>query len=77
MRQEYADALRELESSSGNSAAIRDQLALGRTQWSFFELALKSRSDDRRTQATNVATTSERLLEVMDTLTELYEKQAK
>lgn len=77
MRQEYADALRELESTSGNSPAIRDQLALGRTQWNFFEIALKSRSDDKRTQATNVATISERLLEVMDTLTELYEKQAK
>jgi len=77
MRQEYAYALRELEGASGNSAAIRDQLALGRSQWSFFEIALKSRSDDKRTQATHVATTSERLLEVMDTLTELYEKQSR
>ena len=40
----------------------------------FFENALTARGGDRKSAALNVATTSERLLEVMNTVTGLYEK---
>ena len=73
-RQEFVAALRELTSAPENTAAIKDELALGQQQWLFFENALTQRGGDRKTAALNVATTSERLLEVMNTVTGLYEK---
>ena len=51
--------------------AIRSALELGQAQWLFFDAALKRQPDGRGLE--EVATTSERLLEVMDGLTALYE----
>lgn len=73
-RKEFVAALQELTSAPENTAAIKDELALGQQQWLFFENALTARGGDRKTAALNVATTSERLLEVMNTVTGLYEK---
>lgn len=73
-RKEFIDGLRALETASANNGAIREELELGRLQWSFFEQALAGQGDDRRRMFTNVATTSERILEVMDNVTGLYER---
>ena len=70
-----------LQALSGAAAAplstpgIRDELALGESQWVFFEAALQRKSDARGLET--VATTSERLLEVMDRLTDLYDNALK
>ena len=54
-----------------HTAAIRSELDLGQAQWLFFETAMR-RSPDAQGMAA-VATTSERLLEVTDRLTSLYD----
>uniref|UniRef100_UPI00273830E3 hypothetical protein n=1 Tax=Stenotrophomonas sp. YIM B06876 TaxID=3060211 RepID=UPI00273830E3 len=54
-----------------STAGIRNELALGESQWVFFDAALQRKPDARGLEA--VATTSERLLEVMDKLTGLYD----
>lgn len=73
-RKEFLAGLAELEAASVNTPAIRDTLVLGRQQWVFFDAALRSQGADKRTLGTNVATTSERILEAMDTVTGMYEK---
>lgn len=73
-RKEFLAGLAELEAADVNTQAVRDQLALGRQQWTFFDAALKGVGADRRALAANVATISERILEVMDSVTGLYEK---
>ena len=77
LRREFLAGLAELEAASANNPAIREALTLGRQQWIFFDAALKSQGDDKRILGTNVATTSERILEVMDTVTGMVEKAAK
>ncbi len=77
VRKEFLAGLAELEGASANTPAIRETLALGRQQWLFFDSALKSPAADNRAPALNVATTSERILEVMDGATGLYEKAQK
>jgi hypothetical protein len=73
-RQEFTAGLRELESAPANTQAIREELELVKMQWGFFDQALSGRGDDTRRLAAHVATTSERILEVMDNVTGLYEK---
>lgn len=77
LRREFLAGLAELEAASANNPAIREALTLGRQQWIFFDAALKSQGDDKRILGTNVATTSERILEVMDTVTGMVEQAAK
>jgi nitrate/nitrite-specific signal transduction histidine kinase len=72
-RKEFMEGLKELESASINTQAIQDALALGRQQWMFFENALLDRGGDKKVAALNVATTSERILEVMNDVTGMYE----
>lgn len=72
-RKEFLEGLKELESASINTPAIKDELALGRQQWIFFENALFNRGGDKKAAALNVATTSERILEVMNNATGMYE----
>ncbi len=72
-RKGFLEGLKELESASINTPAIKDELALGRQQWIFFENALFSRGGEKKTAALNVATTSERILEVMNNATGMYE----
>jgi hypothetical protein len=68
---EFRRALAGLGQAPISTPAIRTELELGQAQWVFFDAALQRQPDGRGLEA--VATTSERLLEVMDRLTGLYE----
>ncbi|HCL86036.1 MAG TPA: hypothetical protein DIC45_05950 [Comamonadaceae bacterium] len=68
---EFQAALAQLAAAPISTPAIRSALELGQAQWVFFDAALKRAPDMRGLE--DVATTSERLLEVMDELTGLYE----
>ncbi len=74
-RREFISALDALGKAQENDSAIKNELELARMQWLFFDEALKQQDvggKDMMTYATNVATTSERLLEVMDRVTGHY-----
>ncbi len=73
-RRDFVAALAELNAAPQNNAEIRTELGLANTQWMFFEQALNGQENNRDIAARNVATTSERILEVMDSLTGQYEK---
>jgi hypothetical protein len=73
-RRDFVAALAELNAAPQNTAEINTELALANTQWLFFEQALNGQERNREIAARNVATTSERILEVMDSLTGQYEK---
>lgn len=73
-RRDFVAALAELNAAPENNADIRTDLALANTQWLFFEQAMNGREPIRDIAIRNVATTSERILEVMDSLTGRYEK---
>lgn len=78
-RDEFLKAMTELSASPKNSPAINAELALAQQQWIFFDQALKSSTssiEDKMRFATNVATTSERILETMDRITGMYEQLA-
>ena len=68
---QFKQALVILSAAPVSSSGIRNELALGESQWVFFDAALQREPDQRGLQA--VATTSERLLEVMDKVTGLYD----
>ena len=68
---EFRQAMAQLAAAPLSTPAIRDELALGEAQWMFFDAALQRKPDERALET--VATTSERLLEVMDRLTGLYD----
>ncbi len=68
---EFRRALAGLGQTPISTPAIRTELELGQAQWVFFDAALQRQPDGCGLEA--VATTSERLLEVMDRLTGLYE----
>ncbi|UCV14458.1 type IV pili methyl-accepting chemotaxis transducer N-terminal domain-containing protein [Quatrionicoccus australiensis] len=72
-RRDFVAALKELNQAPENTPEIRIELELANTQWLFFEQALNGR-ETRELAVRNVATTSERILEVMDGLTGRYEK---
>ncbi|PKO39387.1 MAG: hypothetical protein CVU33_05335 [Betaproteobacteria bacterium HGW-Betaproteobacteria-6] len=72
-RREFVAALDELNAAPENNAAIRTELELANIQWLFFEQALNGRESIKEIAARNVATTSERILEIMDSLTGRYE----
>lgn len=78
-RKEFVEALGVLSGVQNNTVQIKSELELARQQWIFFENALVTRNDSdamKRQLATNVATTSERILETMDRITGFYEKLA-
>lgn len=54
-----------------STPAIQQQLALAQGQWLFFDQALRQSANTQSLQT--VATTSERMFEVMDELTSLYD----
>jgi hypothetical protein len=68
---EFKRGLDELGKAPISTPAIRTQLELAQGQWVFFDAALQRHADARGLEA--VATTSERLLEVTNRLTDLYE----
>lgn len=67
-RTELGGALDSLQRAPVNSPAIRRQLELAKQQWQFLENALNQPQGD----VAHIATTSERLVEVMDEVTRLY-----
>lgn len=76
-RTEFMRAMQELVAAPVNTEAIKRELDLADQQWFFFDQALKNRvtdQNDRLRAATNVATTSERILETMNRITGMYEK---
>lgn len=68
---DFRQALQTLKAAPVSTPAIRSELELADSQWLFFDAALRRPADDAGLNA--VATTSERLLGVMDKLTGLYE----
>lgn len=73
---EFVKMLGELMAAKENTQQIRDELDLGNQQWMFFDGALAGKNADRKVNMTNVATTSERILEVMDNVVGMYERLA-
>jgi nitrate/nitrite-specific signal transduction histidine kinase len=74
-RSEFVLAMDTLEAAPVSTKAIKEGLALARMQWVFFQSALSGR--DKVVARRDVATTSERVLEVMDNLTGLYDAALK
>jgi nitrate/nitrite-specific signal transduction histidine kinase len=73
-RKEFAAAHQELASAPSNTPQIKDSLELVKQQWMFFENALNQKAGPDRRPQTAVATTSERILEEMETVVAQYEK---
>jgi nitrate/nitrite-specific signal transduction histidine kinase len=69
-RQEFVQGLKALIDAPQNTPAIRQELALAEQQWLFFQFAIDGGPDRDK----HVATTSERILEQMNVVTEMYEK---
>lgn len=76
-RKDFTAALTTLGAAPGNTPALREELELVKQQWMFFEMALNQRANGDKTLSTNVATTSERILETMENVVGMYEKLAK
>jgi multidrug efflux pump subunit AcrA (membrane-fusion protein) len=74
-RQDFKQALDQLKSAPISSSAIRNELELAKGQWLFYEAALSKNPSLDAMQT--VATTSERIYEVMDNLTSLYDSAIK
>lgn len=73
-RREFSAALDELATAPENSEANRRTLDLARTQWFFFEQSIASMNDPESSNPKHVATSSERILEVLDELSLQYAK---
>ncbi len=74
-RAEFVQGMDTLEAAPVSTTAIKQNLVLARTQWMFYQsaLELKNQGNARR----DVATTSERILEIMETLTGQYDNALK
>jgi hypothetical protein len=68
---DFRQAMQSLAAAPVSTPTIRGELELAASQWVFFESALRRPADEQGMSA--AATTSERLLSVMDRLTGLYE----
>ena len=76
-RQEFAAAHSTLLAAPQNTGPIRTELELVGQQWMFFQNALDTQDlADRQRAAANVATSSERILEQMESAVSLYERLA-
>jgi hypothetical protein len=74
---EFHKALDEMYQSPQTNPSIKAELELAKVQWLFMLLALSGQpvaEEDQRRQLSHVATTSERLLQVMEQVTKMYEK---
>jgi hypothetical protein len=70
-RTEFNQALATLRAAPISTPSIRNELELARGQWLFYETAL-TRAPGSESQQT-VATTSERVFEIMDNLTSMFD----
>ena len=64
----------ELAAAPSNTQQIKESLDLVKQQWLFFENALNQKAGPDKRPQIAVATTSERILEEMETVVGLYEK---
>lgn len=74
-RAEFLAAMTTLKQAPENTADINTWIALGETQWVFFDDAVRAGQGVKEEMAyhdNNVAITSENILQVMDKLTNLY-----
>lgn len=74
-RKEFSTGLSELDTARENSPASRDAIGLAKNQWIFFEsainrLSIADRGDGKAVQ--NVATSSERIAQVLDLASAQY-----
>lgn len=74
-RKEFKVGLQELDSARENSPASREAIALAKNQWIFFDLAISqlgqaNRADGKAAQ--HVATSSERIAQVLDDASAQY-----
>lgn len=74
-RKEFASGLLELDTARDNTSASRDAIGLARNQWIFFDsaisrLGMTGRGDGTAVQ--NVATSSERIAQVLDLASSQY-----
>ncbi|MDO5694037.1 MAG: type IV pili methyl-accepting chemotaxis transducer N-terminal domain-containing protein [Pseudomonadota bacterium] len=67
----FREGMETLKAAPLTTPAIRAELDLAQAQWLMFEAALSRQAD--KVASRNILTTSERLMEVMDKLTTLYE----
>lgn len=78
-RKEFATAMHELTEAPENTPASREALNLAAMQWMFFDRAIgemkKGNAVDSRPQ--HVATASERITEVLDTVSQQYALDAR
>lgn len=76
-RKEFANGLQELDTARENSSISRDNIGLARNQWIFFDNAIRdlNKADRREDKsAQNVATSSERIAQVLDQTSLQYVK---
>lgn len=71
-RREFASALDELSGATENTESSRRSLELARVQWMFFEQSLFGMKDRQAGNPMHVATSSERILEVLDEVSLQY-----
>lgn len=73
-KREFLSAMDALAHAPESTGKIGDELSLARHQWMFFDNSLMQQSVGNKDSydAVNVATTSERILEIMDHVTGLY-----
>lgn len=74
-RKEFSAGLHELDTARENTSASREAIALAKNQWIFFELAISqlnqaNRGDGKAAQ--HVATSSERIAQVLDEASAQY-----
>lgn len=74
-RKAFNSGLNALSGAPSTSQSIRNELEIAKQQWRLFEAALDAKESlDKKTRATNVAVNSERLLDMMDGITGMFEK---
>lgn len=74
-RKEFVTSLDELTNAPQTSPMVSESIKLARQQWIFFDSAIGPEGDDAKS-ARNVATTSERIGEMMDSISSTYARQA-
>ncbi|MDQ5904981.1 MAG: hypothetical protein QG672_2575 [Pseudomonadota bacterium] len=75
-RKDFTAGHQELSAAPANTQQIKDGLGLVQQQWLFFENALNQKAGgDKKQLTSNVATTSERILEEMEVVVGQYERQ--
>lgn len=70
-RAEFGQGLATLQAAAISTPSIRSELELAKSQWLFYEAALTKTPGAETLQT--IATTSERVFEVMDNLTAMYD----